>query len=101
MYTYCFFLAFKDLESTIRAAPEVITNWSNVNLPDDKQHTQSRNSSENNEMFERAIKDLKRESKELEDKRSNFSVTCFQPQDKGIEKGNYVPFILGFWILFN
>ncbi|XP_071174859.1 F-actin-monooxygenase mical1-like isoform X1 [Mytilus edulis] len=82
-----------DLESTIRAAPEVTTNWSNVNLPDDKQHTQSRNSSEKNEMFERAIKDLKRESKELEDKRSNFSVTCFQPQDKGIEKdpGEFQP----------
>ncbi|XP_071172170.1 uncharacterized protein [Mytilus edulis] len=40
-----------------------------------------------------SIKDLKRESKELEDKRSNFSVTCFQPQDKGIEKdpGEFKP----------
>ncbi|XP_052063696.1 F-actin-monooxygenase MICAL1-like isoform X2 [Mytilus californianus] len=76
-----------DLESTICAAPDVITNLSDVNLPDDKQHTNNRNSRENNEMFERALKDLKRESRELEDKRSNFSVTCFQPQNKNIDKG--------------
>ncbi|CAC5400256.1 MICAL [Mytilus coruscus] len=76
-----------DLESTIRAAPDVITNLFDVNLPENKQHTNYRNSRENNEMFERAIKDLKRESRELEDKRSNFSVTCFQPQNKSIDKG--------------
>ncbi|CAG2249396.1 unnamed protein product [Mytilus edulis] len=75
----------EELESRISAASEI--DGSNIYLRKEKQSTENRKSSKNEEMLEKAIKDLNRESREFDDRRFKFSATCYRPKSKGFEKG--------------
>ncbi|XP_071174863.1 F-actin-monooxygenase mical1-like isoform X2 [Mytilus edulis] len=75
----------EELESRISAASEI--DGSNIYLRNEKQITENRKSSKNEEMLEKAIKDLNRESREFDDRRFKFSATCYRPKSKGFDKG--------------
>ncbi|VDI20842.1 Hypothetical predicted protein [Mytilus galloprovincialis] len=75
----------EELESRISATSEI--DGSNIYLRKEKQSAENRKSSKNEEMLEKAIKDLNRESREFDDRRFKFSATCYRPKSKGFEKG--------------
>lgn len=51
-------------------------------LADQQDNTQSDNIRRNSDLLENRIKELNRESKELEDRRYKFSATCYRPARK-------------------
>ena len=54
---------------------------------DQRDITQSDNIRINSDLLEKRIKELNRESKELEDRRYKFSATCYRPARKLAVKG--------------
>ena len=49
---------------------------------DQRDNTQSDNIRRNSDLLENRIKELNRESRQLEDKRYKFSATCYRPARK-------------------